>query len=497
MVMSRIQSGRVTAIILLASFLMSCGGTAGGEKETSGADSRAQESTETAAVAEEYVYPDKNYGGYEFRILNFNEFWSCYVRVDITEQTGEVVDDAVWKRNRGIEDRFDIHISEITEAFNDGGNATGVTKLLSSAVMAGDDAYDAAFLPISYAPGVITEGSLVDLGSIQEINLDKDWWDNVLNSEMWLNGKLYAAATPLQLTSLDLTWVLLFNKDMLSSYGLEYPYDTVREGKWTMDEMNTYLTKITNLNGDDSFKYNEKGNAVYGIAGHDTGSYMFLVGGGEYFIKHDDTGNLVYESPDDRFYEVITKVAEVYSAKDGKVLVNSNDKFTDAGGYYNLFYSGRAGFLTTELKGAKVMRSLETDYGILPSPKFDLNQENYITYASENIVRCTVPVTVSDLSRTGVILDALSYESYRDVLPLYYGQTISQKGLRDEDSIEMLSIINETRVSESGLIFGVTSGLVNALKSSIKDGKDDYASVVAKNEESVRQKLTKLLESIE
>lgn len=203
---------------------------------------------------------------------------------------------------------------------------------------------------------------------------------------------------------------------------------------------------------------------------------MFLVGGGEYFIKHDDTGNLVYESPDDRFYEVITKVAEVYSAKDGKVLVNSNDKFTDAGGYYNLFYSGRAGFLTTELKGAKVMRSLDTDYGILPSPKFDLNQENYITYASENIVRCTVPVTVSDLSRTGVILDALSYESYRDVLPLYYGQTISQKGLRDEDSIEMLSIINETRVSESGLIFGVTSGLVNALKSSIKDGKDDYSS---------------------
>ena len=56
----------------------------------------------------------------------------------------------------------------------------------------------------------------MDLGSIPEINLDKDWWDNVLNSEMWLNGKLYAAATPLQLTSLDLTWVLLFNKDMLS-----------------------------------------------------------------------------------------------------------------------------------------------------------------------------------------------------------------------------------------------------------------------------------------
>ena len=501
MIMSRSHFGQTTAIILFASILMSCGGNGGNGgnggsgKETSDMGGQSQEITETD-VTGEYAYPDKDYGGYEFRILNFNEFWSCYVRVDIQEQTGEVVDDAVWKRNRGIEDRFGIKISEITEEFNGGGNSTGVTKLLSSAVMAGDDAYDAAFLPISYGPGVITEGNLVDLASIPEINLDKDWWDNVLNSEMWLNGKLYAAATPLQLTSLDLTWVLLFNKDILSAYDLEYPYDTVREGKWTMDELNGYLTKIANLNGDDSFKYSENGNAVYGIAGHDTGSYMFLVGGGERFIGHDDTGKLVYESPDDRFYEVISKVATIFSTSDGKVLVNSMDLLTDAGGYYNLFYTGRAGFLTTELKGAKVMRSLETDYGILPSPKYDENQQDYITYASENIVRCTVPVTVTDLSRTGVILDALSYESYRDVLPLYYGQTISQKGLRDEDSIEMLNIINDTRVSESGLIFGVTSSLVDSLKNSIKNEKDDFASVVAKNEESVRKKLTKLLESI-
>ena len=128
---------------------------------------------------------------------------------------------------------------------------------------------------------------------------------------------------------------------------------------------------------------------------------MFLVGGGEYFIKHDDTGNLVYESPDDRFYEVITKVAEVYSAKDGKVLVNSNDKFTDAGGCCNLFYSGRAGFLTTELKGAKVMRSLETglrhtsvsEIRLESGELYNLCQREYRAY-------CTVPVTVSDLWRT-------------------------------------------------------------------------------------------------
>lgn len=479
----------ITAAILLVSLLMSCNENVA---EMTGTSDQVGESAETTTAAEGYVYPDKDYGGYDFRILNFDEFWDCYVRIDIPEQTGEVVDDMVYKRNRGIEDRFKINIKEISQPFDWAGGA----KLLSSTVMAGEDAYDAAFLTISYSPGVITDGYLVDLNSIPEIHLDKEWWDSVLNSEMWLNGKMYAAATPLQLSSLDLTWVLLFNKDILTSYDLEYPYDLVREGKWTMDEMNGYLTKITNLNGDDSFTYSENGNAVYGIAGHDTGSYMFLVGGGEYFIKHDDAGSLVYESPDERFYDVIDKVAQLYSTKDGKVLIDSRDQFTEAGGYYNLFYSGRAGFLTTELKGTKVMRSLETDYGILPTPKFDENQKDYITYASENIMRCVVPVTVGDLSRTGVILDALSYESYRDVLPLYYGQTISQKGLRDDDSIEMLNIINETRVSESGLIFGLTSGLVDSLKNSIKLGKGDFASIIARNEPGVIKNLDKLMESI-
>ena len=98
-----------------------------------------------------------------------------------------------------------------------------------------------------------------------------------------------------------------------------------------------------------------------------------------------------------------------------------------------------------------------------------------------------------------MILDALSYESYRDVLPLYYGQTISQKGLRDEDWIEMLSIINETRVSESGLIFGVTSGLVNALKS-LDKGRKGRLRVGGRKERGERRDREAdeaLLESIE
>ena len=100
-----------------------------------------------------------------------------------------------------------------------------------------------------------------------------------------------------------------------------------------------------------------------------------------------------------------------------------------------------------------------------------------------------------DTVRAGLILDALSYECYKTVLPLYYGQTISQKGLRDEDSIEMREIINETRRSEPGMIFGITTNLVNSLTTTIQTAAGDAASVMASNKEAVEGYIEELVEA--
>ena len=51
------------------------------------------------------------------------------------------------------------------------------------------------------------------------------------------------------------------------------------------------------------------------------------------------------------------------------------------------------------------------------------------------------------------MLDAASYLSYTDVLPVYYNVTIAQKGLRDDESIEMLGIIQSSRYFDIGRVF--------------------------------------------
>lgn len=486
----RITSAALAAILLL---LTGCGSGADGKLSDTSADTDAET---TLAEPEGYTYPDKDYEGYNFRILNLDFFGDCYVAVDIQEQTGESVDDAVYNRNRRIEERFNITIEENKFPFV-GNGPTNITTRLMQSVMAGSDDYDTAYLPIAYQPGVITSGCIIELYDVPGLNLDREWWDGTLNESCKINGSLYAASSPLQLTSLDLSWVLLFNKDMFDSYNLDYPYDYVRNGEWTLDKMNEYISKLANLNGDDSFTYTDSGNSVYGIAAHgDTGVYMMMLSAGERFVGHDKNGQLVYNEVGDRFYNVMDKLTGLFNISTGNSLFNSNDGLNDKGGYYNLFYSNRAAFLTTELKGTKVMRSLESDYGILPAPKYDEDQSDYITYASENMGRMTIPATVSDPERSGIILDALSYESMTSVLPLYYNNTISQKGLRDEDSIEMLEIINRTRMTEPGKIYGFTNDLVTKLSQEVQKGGTSFASIIASNSGSVKQKIEDFVDSI-
>ena len=489
------QSKRTTSLILfsaiLTGILAGCGSEPTGGGETSNGTTSAEVTTEAG-----YAYPDVNYDGYEFRILNIDNFYNCYVKTDVAEQTGETVDDAVYLRNRKVEDKLGIKISEIAETFTSWNDAAKPGTRLQQSVMSGDDDFDCAYVSMAQNAGIVTGGYVLDLKTVPGLNLDEEWWDTDLNSALELDGKLFCATSPLQLTSLDLTWVLLFNKQILENNKLEMPYDLVREGKWTMDKMYEYVSAIANLNGDDSFSFTESGKAVYGIAAHTaTAPYLFLLAGDNKLVGNDKSGKLTFFGGTERLYNTVEKAAKLLNADDGSSILGDAD--FAAGAYYYMFSNERAAFLTTELKGTQVMRPYNVEFGILPTPKYDENQENYVTYASENVFRLCIPANAAKPERTGVILDALSYESKYEVLPLYYNQTICQKGLRDDDSIEMLSsYISDARMTEVGLIFGITTSLVNNLKTAIRNGDTNAASIIAAGKDKVETEITDLLEAI-
>jgi len=105
-----------------------------------------------------------------------------------------------------------------------------------------------------------------------------------------------------------------------------------------------------------------------------------------------------------------------------------------------------------------------------------------------------IPVTNNDLENTALLLDALAYISFTDVLPVYYEVNVSQKGLRNDDSIEMLDIIRGYRVADIGACFGWSSSLQKTILNMIDNGSSDVVSTIesqrAKIESSIAESMS-------
>jgi len=144
-----------------------------------------------------------------------------------------------------------------------------------------------------------------------------------------------------------------------------------------------------------------------------------------------------------------------------------------------IFKARRALFLGAELKAAQLYRDFDDSYGIAPAPKFDEAQEDYVSVVSKASPVMCIPLTNKDTERTGVIMDALAFESFYDVLPVYSDVVLSQKGLRNEESIEMLEIIRDTRFFDVGDAYGWTTKVQDLVRKALDVGDDAVASLIA------------------
>ena len=337
----------------------------------------------------------------------------------------------------------------------------------------------------------------MNLTEIPELNLDQSWWDQDVISASTFGGTLYFATNAMHLMSYDGAWCLFYNEDMVTNHGLEQPYDLVREGKWTLDALDVYLTSAASLNGDESFSWKDGNSCVYGMSCHLTAVVdRMIYSCGERYVSTGSDG--LYVSADNpRFYSVVDKINSVLDQKTGKGLKAGYDFDVSTGGYMYVFESGRAMFLSTEIKGAQLLRNMDDTLGMLPFPKYDETQEDYQSTVVSSVFFYTIPVTCSDVTFAAEISDALCYDSYKNVIPVYYDITVSQKGLRNENSIDMLEIIRATRGVDISTILGWSTKLYGDITDSVFAGDSQVASIVAKYTPNINENIAKFMEFID
>ena len=472
------------AAILAASTAASCGGA-----PASGTDTTVTADT-TAPVEQGYPYYEGNdLGGKTYKILNVKyDLWNMMPQIMPEEQNGETVNDAVWNRNAKVMEKLNFTLEEENhETYDELGND------LNKLIMAGDDVYAAAYVPLHKILAGLTGGYYQKLNDVDTIQLDQSYWDQTFLEASSINGDNYFATGSAHLMINSGMWMLFFNEDMMDANKHEYPYDLVREGKRTLEKMRTYTKAVANLNGDDVYGKDSDGNAVYGFVSFANVIPKFIYAAGAEYVNKDKNGELVINCSSQRFIETCQTLAEFFGTK-GEVLMASSDSTLNT--YYQLYFEKqKCLFFGGELKTASLLRSMEQSFGILPIPKIDESQSSYYVTSVHQCPAFVIPVTNNAPEEIGLIFDALSYESEATVLEPYFSEYVEQKGLRNEDSIEMLDIIKSSRSYDIGVVYGWITTLETALKTAIQNGNTDISSTVAANEASITESLNKMLEA--
>ncbi|MCL2096849.1 MAG: hypothetical protein FWH10_08110 [Oscillospiraceae bacterium] len=431
--------------------------------------------------------PEADFEGYNFRILNIHpdDMWWAIVDADIEEQDGEVVNDAIYMRNRIIEDRYKFEIEETNM------NRSALANAMRRSVTAGADDYDVA-LPYSQdLPGLINNNTLLNLKRVDHLNFDKPWWNTDVSHYFSIDNKLLFAMSDLLLTDNDDVVITMYNRDLAANLGLdgvEPLYRLVEEGKWTMDKF-TQLTRdaSADLTGSGIIDYGED---RFGLTAVSWLQLAMIGGFNEFFVSKDENDIPYLSCNTERFQKAYQTMTEFLNRREWVAL----DGRENIGSTEVVFASDRALMCIQVLSCVRLYREMESDFGILPMPKLDEEQEKYSSYMVGSTC-ITIPKTNPNPARTGLILEALSAESRRLVIPAYYEVALGSKYLRDEGSVKMLDIILDNRVYDIlEVIYGWGSFSTDVYNLSVR-GDLNFASLLESREGRVTAAIEKTLEA--
>ena len=494
---SRILCVLLTVLVLIP--LISCGKTDNGAgAATTAADPSAataqqgSEATTTAAVTEatentdingylnDSIDPSVNFNGQTVSILHWND--ADYEEYFAEKETGDIVNDAIYRRNSAVEDRLGIQLNFIGTA-GDTNNEEPYALKLSTSIAAGDHAYDMVSA-YSYTTGLCAARNLLyDLSSVDYLDFEKPWWPEMLIDQSTINNKLLFVSGDASANVIYTMYVTFYNKSLLEAQKLEDPTQLVESGKWTIDKQFEMCTgAYSDLNG----------NGVKD-AGDQSGLYIytlhfdaFLWGSGIFIV--DSMGDN-FKLSDDFLGEKTVNLQE----KIKSFVYDTNDGFLtqDKANNHLFFAEGLSLFWNDRCHRAILYTAENVSYGVLPIPKYNEDQENYVTLLGNTFSLYGIPQDSQNPDMAGAVLECWASESYRTVTPALYELSFKYKYSQDDISARMFDIARSTVVLDLARIFSNSLGAYKSWQKAIT-GDAGWASTVKSNEKPWNNQLDKL-----
>lgn len=408
-------------------------------------------------------FPEANYGNEDFTFLYIKHtdvgkdyYGGNYIDSESLE--GLTIEDAVFTRNSAVEEKYRVNIVEKPVISGE------PAKILQDYIMSGDYSYDVIYGWCYKLGAAITENYFADFYELQNngtADLTAEYWSPSAIEDLTVGDKLYLCTNDISMNKLNWAGMLFFNKKLVEDYGVEEYlgttlYDLVDSGKWTYDK---YLDLIKYVNADLDGNGQITREDVFGlIDGNGIGEGIASACGIKNVKKSED-GSLVLDIYSEKILDIMNKVSEVYGNKNyvksfndiwsepGSSVPDNMDEWEYARSFFttdHALFCGGSAYITSEF------RNMESEYGILPNPKYDENQENYCSNVDVLASIFALPSTVrsvgatGSMERTGTILEYMAYKSNEILLPVYYDTLLKGQRLNSPDDSRMLDIVRAT-----------------------------------------------------
>ena len=170
-------------------------------------------------------------------------------------------------------------------------------------------------------------------------------------------------------------------------------------------------------------------------------------------ITRDENKNPVVSFDVDKLSAAIEKLDSIYKKADFAYCpaVYGSDEEQDE--IAAMLADDRMLFSALRVMHTEQLRDMESDYALLPLPKWNEEQDKYYTFVHDNYSIVGIPVSVKNPSMASAVMEAMAAESYRHVTPAYYDIVLNGKYIRDPNSAEMLDLAMEGIKLDFGWIY--------------------------------------------
>lgn len=491
------------ALLTLSGMIVACAETNGGETTTDAANNSGNAAVTTAPAGENSANQTEADTDYVIdnipEKLDYNTtitiyMWSNYSMMEFyAEESGDIIDDAIFNRNITVAERLGIEFDYVEEKGASSQMDSWIQKAEND--FQADNDYDIYAGYSRCAPAMALKGMTANLLDYQYFSAEKPWWPAALTNECTINDKLLYCSGDISTNLLWMMTATCYNKELYEQYfpGEKSPMDMVQDNEWTMEKLFSMTKDI----------YTDDGNGkrdemdFYGYVISEVNVDAFQTSAGITSIEKNGDGNIVI-SPEwinQRCADACSLVGEFLKAE---------------GTYWNkevvpprtVFFEERSLFITDRVfiiagKDTSETGKIEFSYGIVPQPKFDTNQETFMTNVGHPFTMYAVNAQSSDVEAAVTTLEALGSTNHRTVTPAVFEVAMKVRYQDDAQASDMFDILRENISFDLGRLYADSLGKATAnvfRTTAFSANPSGYITNVTKNKKVIEAGLKKIMD---